>query len=86
YSIKLAALMVTIILLGDTAFQFPLGWLSDKLGRPGIYLSCGIIALLIGLALPLLMQTTTLLWPSLVILGAVAGGIYTLAIVLIGQS
>ncbi len=36
YSIKLAALMVTIILLGDTAFQFPLGWLSDKLGRPGI--------------------------------------------------
>jgi len=86
YSIKLAALMVTIILLGDTAFQFPLGWLSDKLGRPGIYLGCGIIALLIGLALPLLMQTSTLLWPSLVILGAVAGGIYTLAIVLIGQS
>ncbi len=86
YSIKLAALMVTIILLGDTAFQFPLGWLSDKLGRPGIYLGCGCIALLIGLCLPLLMTAPTLLWPSLVILGAAAGGIYTLAIVLIGQS
>lgn len=86
YSIKLAALMVTVILLGDTAFQFPLGWLSDKLGRPGIYLGCGIISLLIGLGLPVLMQTPGLLWPSLVILGAAAGGIYTLAIVLIGQS
>ncbi|MCU7645533.1 MFS transporter [Pseudomonas piscis] len=86
YSIKLAALMVTVILLGDTAFQFPLGWLSDKLGRPGIYLGCGIISLLIGLGLPVLMETPGLLWPSLVILGAAAGGIYTLAIVLIGQS
>ncbi|ERO61138.1 MFS transporter [Pseudomonas piscis] len=86
YSIKLAALMVTVILLGDTAFQFPLGWLSDKLGRPGIYLGCGIISLLIGLGLPVLMQTPGLLWPSLLILGAAAGGIYTLAIVLIGQS
>ncbi|MGC5700519.1 MFS transporter [Pseudomonas sp. NFXW11] len=86
YSIKLAALMVTIILLGDTAFQFPLGWLSDKLGRPGIYLGCGIIALSIGLCLPVLMGSPALLWPSLVILGAAAGGIYTLAIVLIGQS
>lgn len=86
YSIKLAALMVTIILLGDTAFQFPLGWLSDKVGRPGIYLGCGMVALVIGLGLPLLMDNPALLWPSLVILGAAAGGIYTLAIVLIGQS
>ncbi|AZC49722.1 MFS transporter [Pseudomonas chlororaphis] len=86
YAIKLAALMVSIILLGDAAFQFPLGWLSDKAGRAAIYLGCGVVSLVIGLGLPLLMNYPTLLWPSLVILGAAAGGVYTLAIILIGQA
>ncbi|WP_277588248.1 MFS transporter [Pseudomonas chlororaphis] len=85
YAIKLAALMVSIILLGDAAFQFPLGWLSDKAGRAAIYLGCGVVSLVIGLGLPLLMNYPALLWPSLVILGAAAGGVYTLAIILIGQ-
>ena len=35
--------------------------------------------------LPWLMQHPWLLWPSLALLGAVAGGVYTLALVLIGQ-
>ncbi|MFW0756088.1 MFS transporter [Pseudomonas sp. H11T01] len=85
YAIKLAALMVTVILLGDAAFQFPLGWLSDKVGRPPIYLVCGVLSLLVGVCLPWLMNSSMLLWPSLVVLGAVAGGVYTLAIILIGQ-
>lgn len=37
------------------------------------------------LGLPLSISYPTLLWPSLVILGAAAGGVYTLAIILIGQ-
>jgi MFS family permease len=85
YAIKLAALMVTVILLGDAAFQFPLGWLSDKVPRPTIYLACGVLSLLISVCLPWLMNYPMLLWPSLVVLGAVAGGVYTLAIILIGQ-
>ena len=39
----------------------------------------------IGLALPWLIEQRELLWPALTILGAAAGGIYTLALVLIGQ-
>lgn len=85
YAIKLAALMVTVILLGDAAFQFPLGWLSDKIARPQIYLGCGVLSLAIGVCLPWLMNYPFLLWPSLVVLGAVAGGVYTLAIILIGE-
>mgnify|MGYP006210199677 CR=1 FL=1 len=49
YSIKLAALMVTIILLGDTAFQFPLGWLSDKLGGAQVTF-WNFIAMTLGVA------------------------------------
>lgn len=85
YAIKFAALMVTVILLGDAALQFPLGWLSDKVARPIIYLGCGVLSLVIGMCLPWLMNYPVLLWPSLVVLGAVAGGVYTLAIILIGE-
>lgn len=85
YTIKLAALMVTVILLGDAALQFPLGWLSDKVARPIIYVGCGALSLAIGALLPWLMNYPLLLWPSLVVLGAVAGGVYTLAIILIGE-
>nr|WP_019365984.1 MFS transporter [Pseudomonas luteola] len=85
YEVALAALMATVILLGDTCLQYPLGCLSDRFNRNHLYLGCGLIALLIGLALPWLIQMQALLWPVLVILGAVAGGVYTLAITLIGQ-
>ncbi len=85
YAIKLAALMSTIILLGDAAFQLPLGWLADKVSRPALYLGCGVVALAIGVCLPWLMYYPLLLWPSLVVLGAVAGAVYTLAIILIGE-
>lgn len=65
YAIKFAALMVTVILLGDAALQFPLGWLSDKVARPIIYLGCGVLSLAIGVCLPWLMNYPFLLWRGL---------------------
>jgi hypothetical protein len=44
-----------------------------------------VLSLAIGVCLPWLMNYPFLLWPSLVVLGAVAGGVYTLAIILIGE-
>ncbi|KAF1051647.1 MAG: putative MFS-type transporter YcaD [Stenotrophomonas maltophilia] len=85
YAVGIAAFMATVILLGDMLFQLPLGWLSDRLHRPSLHLACGSLALLIGLALPWLIQRPDALWPALMLLGAVAGGVYTLALVLIGQ-
>lgn len=85
YAAGLAALMVTVILGGDMVCQVPLGWLSDRTERSRLHLGCGVAALTIGLALPWLMERPALLWPALVCLGAVAGGVYTLALVLIGE-
>lgn len=85
YAVGIAAFMVTIILLGDMLFQVPLGWLSDRWVRTRLHLCCGLLALGIGGALPWLIQMPLLLWPALVVLGAVAGGVYTLALVLIGE-
>lgn len=85
YTATLAALMVTVILLGDMAFQLPLGWLADRLNRKRLHLLCGALVLTLGLALPWLMGSGPLLWPALVLLGATAGAIYTLSIIQIGQ-
>lgn len=85
YAVGIAAFMATVILLGDMLCQLPLGWLSDRLDRPTLHLGCGVAAMLIGLGLPWLITQPSLLWPALMLLGAVAGGVYTLALVLIGQ-
>lgn len=85
WAVGVAALMASVILGGDMLFQVPLGWLSDRLDRRALHLGCGVLTLALGLALPWLISQRELLWPALVILGAAAGGIYTLALVLIGQ-
>lgn len=85
YAVGIAAFMATVILLGDMLCQLPLGWLSDRLDRPTLHRACGVAATVIGLALPWLITRPALLWPALMLLGAVAGGVYTLALVLIGQ-
>ncbi|MGE7993398.1 MFS transporter [Pseudomonas sp. NPDC089554] len=85
FAVGVAALMVTVVFAGDMLFQLPLGWLADRVERTGLHLACGVVAMAIGIGLPWLLQVTWLLWPLLVVLGAVAGGIYTLALVLIGQ-
>ncbi|MDH4552912.1 MULTISPECIES: MFS transporter [Pseudomonas] len=85
FAVGVAALMVTVVFAGDMLFQLPLGWLADRVERTGLHLVCGLVAMAIGIGLPWLLNMTWLLWPLLVVLGAVAGGIYTLALVLIGQ-
>ncbi|WP_406820852.1 MFS transporter [Pseudomonas sp. KnCO4] len=85
FAIGVAALMVTVVFAGDMLFQLPLGWLADRVERTGLHLACGLVAMAIGIGLPWLLNMPWLLWPLLVLLGAVAGGIYTLALVLIGQ-
>lgn len=85
YAVGVAALMASVILAGDMLFQVPLGWLSDRLDRRTLHLACGVLTLGLGMALPWLIEQPDLLWPALMLLGAAAGGIYTLALVLIGQ-
>jgi MFS family permease len=85
YSAAVAALMVSVILGGDAVLQLPLGWLADHMNRQRLHQYCGWLTLGLALALPWLMDKLWMLYPALVILGAAAGGIYTLALIQIGQ-
>ncbi|TCW86482.1 MFS transporter [Burkholderia sp. SRS-46] len=80
-----AVLLASIMLFGDTAMQFPIGWLADKLGRERVHLGAGWIVLAGLPLLPFVITNPWLCWPLLFVLGAAAGSIYTLSLVACGE-
>ncbi|MFC4945568.1 MFS transporter [Pseudonocardia sp. GCM10023141] len=80
-----ATLMISAILAGDAALQVPIGWLADRWGRSRVHTGCGVTVVLIAALLPVLIAAQALGWPALVLLGAAAGSIETLALVAAGN-
>lgn len=85
YSTALAAFMASVVLGGDAFLQLPIGWLADHMNRARLHRLCGMLALTLSLLLPFAMAHPWLLYPLLAVLGATAGGIYTLSLIQIGQ-
>lgn len=81
-----AVLMSSVLLAGNILLQFPIGWLSDRVGRDIVILLCGVLGLLGALLLPLLINIPLLLWPMLVIWGGAVVGTYTIALVVMGET
>jgi MFS family permease len=75
----------SLVLAGDAALQFPLGWLAARYGRSKVQLLCGIA---VCLMLPLISLTPhlPLIWPLyLFALGGAAGALYTLSMAASGE-
>lgn len=85
YVVGVATLMVTVVLLGDAALQTSIGWLADRMSASVLFILCGAGTLTLSLLLPALMAYPWIVWPALALLGAVSGGVYTLALIQIGQ-
>lgn len=85
FSERDAVLMISAILAGDACLQIPIGWMADRFDRKNIHIGCGAVTLLFILVLPFLMGYPLLLWPALMLLGGAAGGIYTLALIRVGE-
>lgn len=81
----IAVLMVGAVFAGDALLQVPLGWWADHVDRRRLHVGCAVVVLLLALGMPLLLGVSVLMWPALVVLGAAAGGVYTLGLVRIGQ-
>ncbi|CAD5106306.1 MFS transporter [Zestomonas carbonaria] len=81
---QLALTLVSVVVIGDAALQLPIGWLADRVSRTSLFRACGVVLLLSSLAMPLLLHSP-LVWPLLVLFGASAGGLFTLALILIGE-
>jgi MFS family permease len=84
-SSEIAVLFASAILFGDTAMQFPFGWLADRFGRERVHVGAGIAVIALLPVLPWAIDIAWLRWPVLFVLGAAAGSIYSLSIVACGE-
>lgn len=79
-------LMLSVWVAGNIVLQYPIGVLADRWPRRLVLAGCAIVATTALAMLPLAVRFDPLLWPALLALGGVTGAIYTLALVLIGDS
>ncbi len=85
YQEAVAATMITALVMGNVVLQLPIGWFADRVNRYGLLFGCGCGVLFGAIILPLVVQIPALMWPALILLGACGGGVYSLALMLVGQ-
>jgi MFS family permease len=79
-----AALTLTILVLGNVALQFPIGWLGDLLPKRAVMTGCVAVTAIFTALLPWVIGTP-LLWIVLIIVGSSSSGIYTMALSEVGE-
>lgn len=81
------ALLLGVWIAGNILLQYPVGWLADRLPRRRLLAACAALATLLSLALmsQAVVTTPMLLWPVLLVHGGMSGGIYVLALALMGE-
>ncbi|UFH49498.1 MFS transporter [Pseudomonas sp. KNUC1026] len=84
YSTQIALYMVSAVVLGDAFLQLPIGALADRMSRGGLFMGCAVTLSLSSLMIPMAIHHWAI-WPLWVLFGASAGGLFTLALVLIGE-
>jgi MFS family permease len=83
-SIERAALLLTILSLGNVFFQIPIGWIADRTSKRGMIVACFIVASA-GLALMPFAVGSPLIWPLLLVTGAAGFGVYTVGLAELGD-
>ena len=85
YGERLIGVMLAVWITGNILFQYPVGWLADRLPRILVLALVAGLAALTLFVLPLLIGDSRLIWPLLLVMGGATGAVYTLSLVLVGQ-
>lgn len=80
-----SSLALAVMIIGNVVFQIPIGWLADRISRRFLMNIMAIATMIGTLLLSLLIEGSMLLWPMLFVWGAIAFGIYTIALVELGD-
>ncbi len=80
-----AVAMLSVVVIGNMVLLYPIGWLADRFAPGPIMVLCGAVLLGGASALPFVIDIPTLLWPVLLIWGGGAGGLYALAMTVLGR-
>jgi MFS family permease len=80
-----SSLALAVMIIGNVVLQIPIGWLADRISRRFLMNIMAIVTMIGSLLLSLLIGESMLLWPMLFVWGAIAFGIYTIALVELGD-
>jgi len=78
------AALVTALSVGNIVLQIPLGLAAERFGARAMIVACAAATASCALLLPLVIQGG-LVWPVLVVMGGVGYGVYTMALVELGN-
>lgn len=80
-----AALLLTLLILGNILLQLPLGWLADRISRRTVLTGCAAAALAGLLLWPVALAHPLYGFPLLLACGGALGGLYTVSLTLLGE-
>lgn len=83
-SVSIAAIALSVLMIGSIVLQFPLGWMADRLPHRRVLAGCALVTVLMLLLLPFVMNTVWM-WPVLVVIGSTGYGVYTVALTSLGD-
>ncbi|MBK1670517.1 hypothetical protein CKO28_21060 [Rhodovibrio sodomensis] len=75
---------LTVLILGAVAWQFPLGWLADRVDRQRLLGMAGLAGALVPLLLLAVVPGSWVVWPLLFLYGGIALGYYTVGLAHLG--
>jgi MFS family permease len=78
------AALITALSAGNILLQIPLGLMAERFGARAMIVSCALANALCALALPFVL-TGPFAWPVLLVMGGVGYGVYTMALVELGD-
>lgn len=79
-----SANLLTVLILANVFLQLPIGWLADRFSHFRVLVGCALVGAITLSVFPLLVGSM-LMWPTLVIMGGAGFGLYTVALVSLGD-
>jgi len=80
-----ALALLTLFMVGGVAFQFAIGWLADRMSARVVLIGSGLLFAAVATTLPATVDDPTMRTASILLMGGIAIGFYTLGLTHIGQ-
>lgn len=80
-----AVTLLTVLLIGSTAVQLPVGWLADRLDSQRLLFGLAAFSMSCSLLLLIAIHWRWSAYPTVLGLGAGLGGIWTVSVVMVGS-
>jgi MFS family permease len=77
--------LITLMGVGGIVGQIPIGWLADHVDRMFLAAACILFSGVAGLLMPVVLAIPSWNWVFMLLFGAALSGIYTVAMVIIGD-